>query len=82
MEEIDGIPVDLALLPEELRDLLPLIRKFAISDDSAREAQMELTSRDELEALASLAASQWNALGGSSMSTWRRPARLTRTRLC
>jgi hypothetical protein len=62
VEEIDGITVDLALLPEELRDLVPLIRKFAISDDSVRDAQMQLRSRRELEALASLSGPQWNAL--------------------
>jgi hypothetical protein len=62
MEEIDGIPADLALMPEELSDLAPLIRKFAISDDVDREVQMGRTSRRELEALASLSDPQWNAL--------------------
>ena len=62
LEEIDGIPVDLALLPEELVELVPLIRTFAVSDDSDREAIMQRTSRSELEALASLSDRQWSAL--------------------
>jgi hypothetical protein len=62
VEEIDGIPVDLALLPAELGGCVPLIRDFAIGDDVARSDRMAAASTGELEALAGLTPEQWDAL--------------------
>jgi hypothetical protein len=62
MEEIDGIAVDLGLLPDDLTELAPLIRKFAVADDVRRDQVMEVAGLDEVRALASLSDSQWSAL--------------------
>ena|SRR5581483_11894415 len=62
MEEIDGIEVDLALLPSELGTYVGLIRRFAVSDDSIRSELMAEASTEELQALAGLPAAQWDAL--------------------
>jgi len=62
VEEIDGIPVELALLPEPLRELAPLIRKFAIGDDVVRNTEMQGATVSELETLAHLTAAQWEAI--------------------
>ncbi|MDO9356943.1 MAG: hypothetical protein Q7T55_24815 [Solirubrobacteraceae bacterium] len=43
--------VDLAALPEEFHDLLPLLRTWAIPDDVDREAQVEAASTAELRNL-------------------------------
>jgi hypothetical protein len=62
MEEIDGIAVDLGLLPDDLTELAPLIRKFAVADDVRRDQVMQVAGLDEVRALASLSHSQWSAL--------------------
>jgi hypothetical protein len=62
MEAIDGIEVDLGLVPSELADCVPLIRRFAISDDVVRSERMEAAPAAELEALAHLSPAQWTAL--------------------
>jgi hypothetical protein len=62
VEEIDGIPVDLALLPAALLELRPLIRKFAIGDDAVRDSEMQSAPISELEALARLTGAQWDAI--------------------
>jgi len=62
VEEIDGIPVDLALLPAALFELTPLIRKFAIGDDVVRDREMQRAPISELEALARLTDVQWGAI--------------------
>jgi hypothetical protein len=61
-EEIDGIEVELGLLPPELADCVPLIRRFAISDDVVRSERMDAAPFAELEALAGLTPAQWSAL--------------------
>jgi hypothetical protein len=66
MEEIDGIPVDLTLLPNELSDLAPLIRKFAVS----AKPRWGRTGRRELEALASHSDPRPALLSMSSKSQW------------
>jgi hypothetical protein len=40
VEELDGVPVDLSRLPEDLQHLTPLLRKWA-----AMEARLELERR-------------------------------------
>jgi hypothetical protein len=62
LEAIDGIEVDLGLLPPELADCVPLIRRFAIGDDVVRSERMEAATVSELEALAHLSPAQWAAL--------------------
>lgn len=62
MEEIDGIVVDLALLPAALTELTPLIRTFAISDDVVRNEAMQRATTPELERLARLNAAEWDAI--------------------
>jgi hypothetical protein len=61
-DAIDGIEVDLALLPPELADCVPLIRRFAISDDVVRSERMAAAPFAELESLASVTPAQWAAL--------------------
>jgi hypothetical protein len=62
MEEIDGIAVDLTLLPSQLHDVAPLIRRFAVGDDLVRSERIESTPEVELEGLAGLSSAQWDAL--------------------
>ena len=62
MEELDGIPVDLGRLPNELQPLVPLIRKWAGSDDSDREIRLEVASDDELRELASAPEGLWDEI--------------------
>lgn len=47
-EDIDGLSVDLDQLPEDLRDLAPEIRRWAVRDESERAQRIEGTSTDEL----------------------------------
>ena len=47
-EQIGGVQVDLARLPEDLRDLEPLIRRWATGDEDEREQRLEAASTDEL----------------------------------
>lgn len=62
MEEIDGIEVDLSLLPPELEGCVPLIRRFAVSDDVVRSERQEAATPEELDQLTSLSETQWQAL--------------------
>jgi hypothetical protein len=62
MEEIDGIEVDLSLLPTELESCVPLIRRFAVSDDRVRSERQEAATTEELDQLAALSKTQWQAL--------------------
>lgn len=50
-ETIDGIEVDLSLLPEELQPLVPLIREYAGGDDVERTDRLYAASTDELRNL-------------------------------
>jgi hypothetical protein len=61
-DEIDGMQVDLALLPEELQPLAPLIRKYAASDDAERAERLAMASTDELRALSDAAEPHWDAI--------------------
>jgi len=45
-DEIDGIEIDLALLPSVLRTLAPLVREFAVGDDLVRNERMEAASSE------------------------------------
>ena len=62
METIDGIEVDLSLLPEELRALAPMIRKYALGDDVERGERLEAASVDELRALRDAPDPHWDAI--------------------
>jgi hypothetical protein len=62
MEEVDGIEVDLNLLPLELCDCASLIRSYAVSDDVRRSERMATGPDREIEALAGLTDAQWDAL--------------------
>jgi hypothetical protein len=50
-ETIDGIEVDLALLPSDLQPLAPLIRKYAAGDDVERTDRLDAASMAELREL-------------------------------
>jgi hypothetical protein len=62
MEGVDGIEVDLSLLPLELCDCASLIRSYAVSDDVRRSERMAAGPDREIEALAGLTDAQWDAL--------------------
>lgn len=62
MEEIDGIEVDLSLLPDELQHLAPLIRRYAVGDDVERSRIEEESSREELVALTQAVEPHWPAI--------------------
>ena len=47
-EEIAGLEVDLDRLPEDLRALGPMIRRWASGDDDAREQQQEAAPTEDL----------------------------------
>jgi hypothetical protein len=51
METIDGIVVDLSLLPPELEPRAPLIRKYAAGDDVERSDRLDAASTEELREL-------------------------------
>jgi hypothetical protein len=54
-----GDAVDLSLLPDELRELGPLIERYAESDDVARGALLDRASDDELHELAAAPGTTW-----------------------
>ena len=62
METIDDIPVDLSLLPDDLRHLAPLIRRYAVGDDVERVERLEAASVDELRALQAATQPHWDAI--------------------
>ena len=62
METIDGIEVDLSLLPEELQPLAPLIRKYARGDDVERMEELEAATADELRELRDAPGPHWDEI--------------------
>jgi hypothetical protein len=62
MEELDGVPVDLRRLPEDLRRLIPLIRSWAASDDVERERRIEHATAGELLELARAPEGLWDEI--------------------
>jgi hypothetical protein len=62
MEEIDGIDVDLSLLPDDLQPLSPLIRKYAVGDDVGRGEIIEQSSTDDLRQLVATTEPRWDAI--------------------
>jgi hypothetical protein len=61
-EELDGVPVDLSRLPGDLQPLVPLIRRYAASDDVERETRLEAASDDELRELSEAPHGLWDAI--------------------
>jgi hypothetical protein len=61
-EELDGVPVDLSRLPSDLQQLVPLIRRYAASDDVERESRLEAASDDELRELSEAPNGLWDAI--------------------
>jgi hypothetical protein len=61
-EELDGVPVDLSRLPGELQGLVPLIRRYAASDDVERETRRAGASDDELRELSDAPHGLWDAI--------------------
>ena len=61
-EEIDGIPVDLERLPGQLQPLVPLIRKWAASDDVERSDRLSRASDEELRELSEAPAALWDEI--------------------
>src|SRR5690242_17969494 len=61
-EEIDGVPVDLSRLPDELQYLVPLIRRWAESDDVVRGEELERAGDEELRELAAAPSGKWDAM--------------------
>ncbi|HEX2084895.1 MAG TPA: hypothetical protein VHF89_04365 [Solirubrobacteraceae bacterium] len=47
-EEIGGLQVDLDRLPEDLRDLAPTIRRWAVGDEDEREQRQEAAATEDL----------------------------------
>jgi hypothetical protein len=54
--------LDFSLLPEELRDVAPLIEKFSESDDARREDLLEGASDEELRVLVEAPSGRWDAI--------------------
>jgi hypothetical protein len=61
-ETVDGIEVDLDLLPDDLRPLAPLIRRFSVSDDVERVERLEAASPEERAELERAAQPHWDAI--------------------
>ena len=59
LETIDGLEVDLSLLPPDLQPLAPLIRKYAAGDDVERTDRLYAASTEELRALDRAMAERW-----------------------
>jgi hypothetical protein len=53
---------DFTLLPDELRSLAPLIRKYAVADDVERSEQLAKASTNELQELSAAAEPHWHAI--------------------
>jgi hypothetical protein len=63
METIDGIEVDLSLLPRDLQPLAPLIRKYAAGDDVERTDRLHAASTEELRELdRAMTADRWDSV--------------------
>jgi len=54
--------LDFGLLPGELRDLAPLIARYAESDDVDRSELLENASNEELRELSEAPAAHWDAI--------------------
>jgi hypothetical protein len=54
--------LDFGLLPDELRDLAPLIARYAESDDVDRSELLENASNEELRELSEAPAAHWDAI--------------------
>ena len=61
-EEIDGIEVDLALLPDDLLPLAPLIRRYSAGDDVERAERLAAATPAELHELERSAQPHWDAI--------------------
>jgi hypothetical protein len=61
-EVVDGIEVDLARLPSDLQPLIPLIRKWATSDDEVRSALLTAASDEELRELRDAPTELWDLI--------------------
>ncbi len=59
---IEGLQLDPTRLPEEIRELAPLIREWAIGDDIQRSAKLENASEEELQALVEAVSPYWDAV--------------------
>ncbi len=55
-------PLDLSILPEELRHLGPLIEKYAESDDAKRSDLLANASANELQTLNAASEPHWDAI--------------------
>jgi hypothetical protein len=73
VEEIDGIDVDLSLLPPDLASLAPLIRRYAVGDDVERTRRLEVATPDELLELEQAAAPHWDAVNAYLDANMERP---------
>jgi hypothetical protein len=62
MNEIDGIEVDLSLLPEELQLITPLIRQYAVGDDVERTDLLEKAPTEDLRRLVDATESRWDGI--------------------
>ena len=62
MEDIDGIPVDLGLLPDDLRPLADLIRRYSVGDDVEGSKRLEAASSDELQQLVDAVTPHWDGI--------------------
>ena len=54
--------LDFALLPDELRQLAPVIGRYAESDDAVRSDLLENASDEELRELSEAPAAHWDAI--------------------
>jgi hypothetical protein len=63
LETIDGLEVDLSLLPPDLQPLAPLIRKYAAGDDVERTDRLYAASTEELRELdRAMTARRWESV--------------------
>jgi hypothetical protein len=63
-EEIDGIEVNLSKLPPDLQRLVPLIRRWATSDDDERSKRLAEASDDELREVSASPSELWDSING------------------
>jgi hypothetical protein len=63
-EEIDGFEVNLSKLPPDLQRLVPLIRRWATSDDDERSKRLAEASDDKLRELSASPSELWDSING------------------
>jgi hypothetical protein len=63
-EEVGGLPVDFDRLGDDLQPLVPLLRRWGVSDDAERETQMESADESDLRALVNAFSPRWDAING------------------